>query len=1011
MRTQVVGNDMSKVSKPAVKLEKPTADTSKALIVVGVGASAGGLEALQTMLSNLPTDTGMAFVIAQHLSPSYKSMMAGLLEKGSTIPVTTPVDKERLKPNWAYVCPPNVNVELTDGDTLRLISYAETRLTPRPSVDMLFESIAAHKQENAIGIILSGTGSDGSRGIRAIKGENGIGIVQDPNDAKYDGMPNSAINSGNVDLIVPAAEIGEELNNILLFPRSRIQDGDRLLERETYDKILTLIKNSCNVDFSLYKENTMVRRIERRMISLKIKDPEEYLHHIESSPGEVGLLFNDVLIGVTSFFRDSRAFDALARELKRYLEEKQGTDIRIWCVACSTGEEPYSISMILHEILGTNIEDYNIQIFATDIDSRAIEAARAALYPESSLKNISPDLRNKYFHVKGDQYEVSKELKSRVIFSIHDVISAPPFLRLDLITCRNLLIYFTVELQRQLLPVFHYALNSPGLLMLGQSESIGVFQEQFRPLSKSAKIYESVYVGKQLPPGRKIKKAPSEPESPEELGPVYKKSARNKLDENFTNVIAEALKVYALPSAILVNENQDIIFTEGDNPLLVRPEGIPTNNVLKNIHPSFATDLRTSLHALQTGSEVATSGFQPFEIKGEAVWIKLILIGTKHPQPLGRITVIFAQVEREANVPLRPVSHDDSSEAAVIDQRRQLVKTKEQLQNVIEELETSNEEMQSMNEELQSSNEELQSSNEELETTNEELQSTNEELQTAYAELRTAYEIREKQRSELDFLKKDLEQMNSLLEDAENAASMGSWLWDLNSRNLNWSKGCYTLFGLEPEEFHPSYEAFIGLARTDDRARLEEHLQQLLHNKARQPFVFEAVRSDGSPLIISLESVVSFNDLKQATKVMGSMKDITQQVIFERRDSMQKNKIGYILNSSLNAAYVLNLVDLKIEYVNSEFQNLLGYSIDDLKDTVDNGFFSLFHRDDVKLIKSLVRKVSKSNPGQTFATSYRIRKKDSGRHVKTHANVTAYEVDEISGAVVKALVTSFRAAR
>ncbi|MCT8986495.1 chemotaxis protein CheB [Shewanella phaeophyticola] len=632
---------MSEDQQPDLKTS--TNNQPPKLIVVGVGASAGGLEALQSLLSNMPTDSGMALVVAQHLSPSYKSMMTELLEKESTISVVTAVDNAPIEPNKVYICPPNSNIEITANDRIKLLSYPDVRHTPRPSVDMLFESIAEHKNDFAIGVVLSGTGTDGSRGIRAIKGENGFGIVQDPHDAKYDGMPNSAINSGHVDLILQSTEIGHELKNIIHFPRNTGIDNDGTMPRETYHGIIKQLKARRNVDFSLYKENTILRRIERRMTSLKIHHSADYLAHLQDNKDEINYLFNDMLIGVTSFFRDPRAFDNLQRELTNYIQNKSNKSLRFWCVACSTGEEPYTLAIILSEILGDKIDDYKIQIFATDIDQNSINFARLAIYPETALNFIPRSIKNKYFVLNSEQYEVIKPIKSKVIFSVHDVNNDPPFLRLDLITCRNLMIYFTVELQRQILPMFHYALNPKGLLMLGQSESIGVFQEQYRPLSKTGKIYETLFVGKQLPPERKANRGVTlSTNNIQELKPLLSSQHnRNKVDAELANIIADTLREYVLPNAILLNENQDIIFTQGDNALLVRPTGLPSNNIFKNLHPQLSIDLRSAFHNIQNGQKIADTGYQSFNLNGNNVWVKLILLSIEREVAIRQLNSDF----------------------------------------------------------------------------------------------------------------------------------------------------------------------------------------------------------------------------------------------------------------------------------------------------------------------------------------------------------------------------------
>ncbi|GAB3372976.1 PAS domain-containing protein [Spongiibacter taiwanensis] len=985
------------------------------LIVVGVGASAGGLEALQSMVSKIPESSGLCFIIAQHLSPSYRSMMVGLLEKDSTIPVVAAADGIVLQANRIYICPPNHNIELASGDVIRLTSYPDVRHTPRPSVDMLFESIAMVKGENAVGVILSGTGSDGARGIRTIKAEGGIGIVQDPSSAKYDGMPNAACNATRIDLIVSPDQVGPEVLELLAFPRVRSEDPDAIISREVYGSILRLLKVHCDVDFRLYKENTILRRIERRMATLKIKKAVDYLTHLQNHKEEINFLFNEMLIGVTSFFRDSRAFELLRSELETYIKNKEGNTLRIWSVGCSTGEEAYSIAMIVADILGDKFEEWKIQIFATDIDKRSIAFARNGVYPEVAAQNMPQKIRENYLTVKQDQFEVVKGIKSRVIFSLHDVNKDPPFLRLDFICCRNLMIYFTVELQRQLLPVFHYALKPKGLLMLGQSESIGVFQEQFRPISKTGKLYESVYVGKSIPPERHIRNVfhveDIDQRSILPSAVVKSSSPSRSTDDLFPEVIASKLKELLYPNSIVINENQDIVYVQGDNPLLVRPEGKPTNNIFKNLNGRLAVDLRSALHELDNGKEVADTGYLSLDVSGEDHWVKLVLVKAILGGPLGALTIIYCSVESPRALPISAGEKSASSEAALLEQQRLLARTKEQLQNVIEQLEASNEEMQSMNEELQSSNEELQSSNEELETTNEELQSTNEELQTAYSELRVAYEDKEAQQKELLKLRSELEQANSLLEEAERIGRTGSWLWDIDSRKINWSRGCYRIFGLDEKVFHPSFEAFIGVAHPEDRNRLEQHLTDLLHNRARQPFIFRAQDSDRNTIVVSMEALVSFNDLKQATKVMGSITDVTERISYERDTVQQKDKIGFILNSNLNGIYIYDIQTEGVDYSNSRFLELLGYDIEASNEEVIGGeFLELFHPDDQEKVIALFERIKTSRPGETFSLEYSLKKAD-GDYLTVSANHTVFQINDSSGEAERILVNFFPGAK
>ena len=984
-------------------------NTSSANIVVGIGASAGGLEALQLFVSNLPKSTGVSYVLAQHLSPSHKSMMVDLLEKSSTIPVVQPKNDEKIQPNTFYICPPNKNIEINQNNQIILSDVGEVRHIPRPSVDMLFESIAFAKGDNAIGIVLSGTGSDGSRGVGIIKGEGGFSIAQDPRTAKFDGMPDSAINSGNIDLILPPEEMGNELINIIKFPRLPYLDVENIIPREVYASILRKIKRQNKVDFTHYKESTIIRRIQRRMMALKIANVADYLQYLHDENSEVEVLFYDMLIGVTSFFRDPRAFDKLHEELKHYLLNKEDKLLRVWVAGCSTGEEAYSITILLHELLGKEVKDYKIQVFATDVNSEAIDVARHGIYPESAIINIPKATRQKYFTVNGEHFEISKEIKANVIFSVHDLTQDPPFLRLDLITCRNLLIYFDLELQRQIMPLFHYALNLKGLLFLGQSESIGVFQEHFRTMSKNGKVYEAVFTGKKVPPDRNNHrfeiKDYAENKPKEKAKPITK----SKSVEMLSDLIAEKLKEAFLPSAILVNENMDIVFSSGDNPLLMRPEGLPSNNIYQNLHSALSIDLRSAAHLIDSGQSIVYTAFQRIFVKEERYWARLILVDIPYQPGLGRLTLIFCQIEEVLNLPIASMDGDIdlSLSSFAKEQERQLLKAKEQLQTVIEELETSNEEMQSMNEELQSSNEELQSSNEELETTNEELQSTNEELQTAYAELRMAYDEKETQQQKLNAVSQELVLTNSLLEDAERLGKTGSLLWNLENHTMLWSKGTFNIFCLEEKSFVPSYEAFIGLAHTDDRAKLEEHLTNLVTSKTNESFVYRVITKDKKTLWISLESVVSFGQHKQAEKVLGAITNITEQVNTHNKLKQQQKSIDALMNQTLNGVYIFDFLNNKNIYINQAYTNILGYTKQDIDNFSQDEFIQLFHPDDLENIFEHMTTMSNTTEmNESVAIKYRFKHKDSGKFITLYSNDMVYEFDE-NGKALSMLGTFF----
>ncbi|WP_279576310.1 CheR family methyltransferase [Thiomicrorhabdus marina] len=701
-----------------------------------------------------------------------------------------------------------------------------------------------------------------------------------------------------------------------------------------------------------------------------------------------------MLIGVTAFFRDARAFNYLQDELKHYLKSKENKVIRVWTPGCSTGEEPYSIAIILSEILGQTIEEYKIQIFATDIDKRAVEFARNGVYPESALQNLPDKIKRKYFTVDGEHFQVIKPVKSMVIFSVHDLTVDPPFLRLDLLSCRNLLIYFNLELQRQILPVFHYALNPRGLLFLGQSESIGVFQETFRSLSKSGKIFEANFLGKKVPPERNksrrslvdfVQDMPTEK--------AQRSSAAKKSVDTLGDLITRKTRELMLPYAILVNDNLDIVYSQGKNPLLVRPEGLPTNNIYQNIHPSLAIDLRSSLHLLDSGQSIAHSPFQKMVIKEETSWARLILIDIEHQAGMGHLILIFCQIENVLDLPITQVEGGESNQALFKEQERQLLKTKEQLQTVIEELETSNEEMQSMNEELQSSNEELQSSNEELETTNEELQSTNEELQTAYSELRVAYEDKDRQQMELERLANELEKTNTLLMDAETLGKTGSFRWNVPVNTMEWSQGVYRLLGLEIENYQPTYEALVGLVYSDDRKIFEDFIDNVLSRKHAESITFRAWNSEKQNIWLKLEVAVSFNSLKQAQYVMGTVTDITQ--LTGTQNELQHHK-GMVeaLSSTLGSIYIFDFDLGHISYVNQHYSATFGYTQGDFKEHNLEDFMKLIHSDDRTKVQEHFAKVKNSNLGEVFNINFRFKPKNGEGYLEIQSKDTLLKRNE-----------------
>lgn len=624
----------------------------------------------------------------------------------------------------------------------------EQSFGPRPSVNYFFSSLAEDLKHRAIGVILSGTGSDGAYGIRSIKAQGGITIAQSPNSAKYDGMPLSAINTGKVDLVVPIENLGSEIGRIVSKMDSdlAISSHERVIEQ-----IYKLLFEEYGVDFSLYKKSTITRRLERRIAALKMDSIQEYFDAFSKDKEEVSNLYHDILIGVTGFFRDKNAFEVLKSQIEHLIGKKeQGEEIRFWSIGCSTGEEAYSIAILLSEILGDRLDKYKIKIFATDIDDESLQIARAGLYAETSFQEVDKEIIQRYFTVQKNHFEVKKRLRELVIFSRHNVVSDSPFLRLDLVVCRNMLIYFSAALQSKFFPIIHYALKDNGLLFLGKSESVGNHIDLFHLIDNNAKIFKAQYRGIKEPP--KLYNYSSSFKSYDQP-----KATQHKNEEElFEDRIIEALGRIVLDKCVVINASNDMIYIKGKIPYIAHQSGRVSNNIFKTIEPDLALDLRSAINEANKSKEVQQTPFRPINVYEDIIrYVRIIIVPTLDDRSDGWFNILFFQSEESQSIRGHIVA--DGRESDVIEKLSlELDSTKSHLQNVIEELETSYEEMQSLNEELQSSNEELQSSNEELETTNEELQSTNEELQTAYSELRLLYEDKDKRTKELESLMQKL---------------------------------------------------------------------------------------------------------------------------------------------------------------------------------------------------------------------------------------------------------------
>ena len=731
--------------------------------IVGIGASAGGLAAFEAFFSGMPTDKDpdMAFVLVQHLAPDHKSILTDLVRRYTRMQVFEATDGVVVQPNCAYIIPPGRDMAFLNG-TLQLLEPSAPRGQRLP-IDFFFRSLAQDQRERAICIVLSGTGSDGTLGVRAVKGEGGMAMAQNPESTEYDGMPRSAIATGLVDYVLPAAEMPGHLMGYVshAFGKGvRMQAPHLQKTEDALKKVFVLLRAQTGHDFSQYKHNTVKRRVERRMAVHQIADLGGYVHFLQQTPAEVEALFRDLLIGVTNFFRDTEAFTELeSKIIPRLLADKPpGTAVRVWICGCSTGEEAYSIAMLLQEQMDRLKRNYLLQIFATDIDNRAIEQARSGLYPASIAADVSPERLTRFFspEADGSAYRINKTIRDMMVFSVQDVIKDPPFSKLDFISCRNLLIYLNSDLQKRLIPLFHYALNPGGTLFLGTSETVGEFLHLFSVLDRQAKLYqrkECLPTTLRPPLGRfslPVTDAGTEYRRPGMAAGGSKSSLR----ETTERVLLER---YA-PVSILVSERGEMLYIHGNTGrYLQMVSGEPHMNILKMAREGLKRDLTTSLHqAVKEKTTVERFGLR-VKTNGSFCAVNLIVLpvppSSESPAELILYLVILEEIRaRELVVPAVhgsvPPPEDVSESAAdharfdglasgalITALKRELRAKEEYLESANEELETSNEELKSSNEEMQSVNEELQSTNEELETSKEELQSVNEELATVNAEL------------------------------------------------------------------------------------------------------------------------------------------------------------------------------------------------------------------------------------------------------------------------------------
>jgi two-component system, chemotaxis family, CheB/CheR fusion protein len=955
------------------KKEKPESDPKAALKtdpegkggktdddfpIVGIGASAGGLETLGVFFSQVPEGADIAFVVIQHLSPKHESMMAELLAKHTHMPVRQIDDGVKVSPGCVYLNPPNKNVAVFNR-RIHLMEPVQGDTVNMP-IDFFFRSLSEDQKEKAIGIIVSGTASDGTLGIKAIKGEGGMAMAQDPATAKYDGMPKSAIHTGMVDFVVPVEKMPQTLLNYIAHPflnsPEKIAPGGRDYQQEV-GKIFSLIRSATGHDFSQYKPNTIQRRIERRLAVHQLEKLSDYVLYLQKTPEEVAALFKDLLIGVTSFFRDPDAFKALEQEgLEKIVRHKKNDELfRCWVVGCSTGEEAYSLAILLAEAMERLDKRFEVQMFASDIDEKAIETARRGIYPDSIAADVSKDRLKRFFSKETNAYRVKKKIRDMVVFSPHNVIKDPPFSKLDLVSCRNLLIYLSPSLQKKVIPLFHYSLRPEGILFLGTSETIGEFTDLFESLERKWKVYRSKedrsgkiidYPLQSTVSGRTRIPSSAAPEMAVDLQALAEKAI---------------LREYA-PAGVVIDGNFDIVHFVGKTErYLVSSSGKPSFNIMnmarRDLKPHLTTALqevsRQKKRATRKGIRVGHNGgvsvidlsISPLDHEAAAAEFFLVIFESKAPE------------QSTLNEPKKGV-RKGSKDSKIRKLEEDLQSTREYLQATIEELETANEELKSTNEELQSVNEELQSSNEELETSKEELQSTNEELNTVNAELQNKVQ-------ELSMAGDDL---NNLLA----ATDIATIFLDTRLRIKRYTPAVARIVKMIPTDVgRPLTDLKTSFPDFDFAQRVKRVLEDL------QTLETEIMSEDH--IWYQLKAVPYRTTNNVIEGVVVTLINIQKQV---RETDEKLRRFAAVLEDSNDAITVLGF-DGRILAWNKGAEALYGWNE---SEALKMKAWQLAPKEDRKDLKALMERIKKGDPVRSFKSR---RKTKEGKILEVWMTVTA----------------------
>ncbi len=916
--------------------------------VVGIGASAGGLDAVQQLFDNIPDKTGVAFIVIQHLSPNYKSLMPELLAKHTKMKIFTVKDKQPIKPNCIYLNHRNKNIGIIDNHFTLLDKAAKPHLNL--PIDILFHMLGETFRERSIGIILSGTGTDGTRGIKTIKETGGTIFVQDPETAQFDGMPNSAISTSLADFILPPAKLAEKVVQVTSNQFYSIENEPKKVVKETLESVLTEVQKSTGVDFSKYKTSTLLRRLEKRMNLHNIYSLEDYIPFLKKEKTEKLAIKQEFLIGVTSFFRDKEVFEQLSKKVVSTILQKKSSkdEIRIWIAGCSSGEEVYSIAILFENYISNNKLDITYKIFATDINKDSLAKASVGVYPINQGEEIEPFFLDNYFFKVGSGIQIIKKIRDKIIFSYHNVFSDPPFINIDLVSCRNLLIYLSPSTQETVLSNFHFALKKGGFLVLGESESLSGFSHHFKEVAGKYRIFENMGGTRKFIPkvNNQFIKEVTNTGSIQPVSYNYGRYAESqKVNELF---YYRFLSKKHAPVSVFIDKEYNVQFMQGDFRKWFSPaDGMFSNILLDMVSAELAATIRLGMQKLiefkqPVSAENLVSYIDEREIVTDLFFDTVSIPGQDENIYLVQFLVNTSD-DKKKQIVLSDKEISNTSKQRIEFLEHKLNERELELQNIREELETSNEELQSSNEELMSSNEELQSSNEELQSVNEELYTINSEYQQK---------------------NKDLESLNNDINNLLDSTEIGTLFLDADLNIRKFTPAVKTVFNLENSDIGRSIYSFAS--EFNDEARSLIIANSKIAFEKEQSIEKEIQDSKGNWYLVRICPFLTLQ--KEIEGVVISFIDISNLKEIRRNLSESEERLSVALNAGNMAWWEMELPSGRVMF-NTKKTELLGRDAKDFTHYKD--FMNIVHPDDYKVTMDAMRNHLEKKV-DTYNCEYRI---------------------------------------